>query len=88
MLAAEAAGANTGEGIQSKIREVANAPGTPVTDVCEALALLQAGEDIDYQGASSKVDLDENGDTIGSYDVWTVEAGGSLDTIGSVTPGE
>lgn len=88
MLAAEAADANTGEGIQSKIREVANAPGTPVTDVCEALALLQAGEDIDYQGASSKVDLDENGDTIGSYDVWTVEAGGSLDTIGSVTPGE
>lgn len=88
MLAAEAADTNTGEGIQSKIREVANAPGKPVNDVCEALALLQAGEEIDYQGASSKVDLDENGDTIGSYDVWTIEASGSLDTVGSVTPGE
>lgn len=88
MLAAEAADANTGEGIQSKIREVANAPGKAVNDVCEALALLQEGEDIDYQGASSKVDLDENGDTIGSYDVWTIEASGSLDTVGSVTPGE
>ena len=88
MLAAEAADANTGEGIQSQIRAVANAPGTPVTDVCEALALLQAGEEIDYQGASSKVDLDKNGDTIGSYDVWTIEAGGTLDTIGSVTPAE
>ncbi|MEO0949357.1 MAG: amino acid ABC transporter substrate-binding protein, partial [Cyanobacteria bacterium J06641_5] len=84
----EAADANTGEGIQSKIREVANAPGKAVNDVCEALALLQEGEDIDYQGASSKVDLDENGDTIGSYDVWTIEASGSLDTVGSVTPGE
>ena len=86
MLAAEAADANTGAGIQSKIREVANAPGTPVTDACEALALLREGQDIDYQGASSNVDLDANGDTVGSYDVWTVNTDGSLDVTGSVTP--
>ncbi len=86
MLAAEAADANTGEGIASKIREVANAPGTPVTDACEAIALLRAGEDIDYQGASSNVDLDENGDTIGSYDVWTVGPDGSLEVTGNVSP--
>ena len=41
MLAAEAADTNTGEGIQSKLREIANAPGTEVTDPCEANRLTQ-----------------------------------------------
>lgn len=86
MLAAEAADANTGAGIQSKLRDVANAPGMPVTDACEAIALLREGQDIDYQGASSNVDLDANGDTVGSYDVWTVDTDGSIAVTGSVTP--
>lgn len=88
MLAAEAAKANTGEGIQSKIREVATAPGTAVTDPCQGMELIKNGEDIDYQGASGNVDIDENGDVIGSYDVWTVKDDGSLETIDKVTPGE
>jgi neutral amino acid transport system substrate-binding protein len=88
MLAAEAAKANTGEGIKSKIREVATAPGTAVTDPCKAMELIKKGEDIDYQGASGNVDIDENGDVIGSYDVWTVKDDGSLETIDKVTPGQ
>ena len=48
MLAAEASNANTGEGIKSKILEVANAPGTEVTDVCQAMELLRKGEDINF----------------------------------------
>ena len=86
MLAAEAANANTGEGIKSQIREVANAPGTEVTDPCEAMELIRNGEDINYQGASGNVDIDENGDVVGSYDVWKVNEDGSLETIDKVNP--
>jgi neutral amino acid transport system substrate-binding protein len=86
MLAAEAADANTGEGIKSKILEVANAPGTEVTDPCQAMELVRNGEDINYQGASGNVDIDANGDVIGSYDVWQVNEDGGLDIIDKVSP--
>ncbi|MEA5509985.1 ABC transporter substrate-binding protein [Crocosphaera sp. UHCC 0190] len=86
MLAAEAADANTGEGIKGKIREVANAPGTEVSDPCEAMALVRKGEDINYQGASGNVDIDENGDVVGSYDVWTVKEDGTTEVIDKVSP--
>jgi neutral amino acid transport system substrate-binding protein len=86
MLAAEAADANTGEGIQSKIKEVANAPGTEVTDACQAMDLVRKGEDINYQGASGNVDIDANGDVIGSYDVWQVNEDGSLKIVDKVNP--
>lgn len=86
MLAAEAADANTGEGIKGKIREVANAPGAEVTDPCQALELVRKGEDINYQGASGNVDIDENGDVVGNYDVWTVKDDGSLAVVDKVSP--
>ena len=86
MLAAEAANENTGVGIKSKIREVANAPGQEVSDVCEAIELVRKGEDINYQGASGNVDIDENGDVIGSYDVWKVNPEGTLEVIDRVQP--
>ena len=86
MLAAEAADANTGEGIKSKLQEVANAPGKEVNDPCEAMTLVRNGEDINYQGASGNVDIDKNGDVIGSYDVWKVNEDGSLETIDKVNP--
>jgi neutral amino acid transport system substrate-binding protein len=86
VLAAEAAKANTGTAIQSKLRDVANAPGTEVTDVCQALALVKKGEDINYQGASGNVDIDANGDVVGSYDVWTVKDDGKLAVVDKVTP--
>lgn len=86
MLAAEAADANTGEGIQSQILEVANAPGTEVSTPCEAMELIRNGEDINYQGASGNVDIDENGDVVGSYDVWQVKEDGSLAVIDKVSP--
>ena len=86
MLAAEAAGENTGEAINNNIREVANAPGTEVTDPCEAMELVRNGEEINYQGASGNVDIDENGDVVGGYDVWEVKEDGSLEIIDNVTP--
>jgi len=86
MLAAEASDANTGEGIKSKILAVANAPGTEVTDACEAMKLVRQGEEINFQGASGNVDIDENGDVVGSYDVWQVGEDGSLRVIDKVNP--
>ncbi|GAP98604.1 ABC transporter substrate-binding protein [Leptolyngbya sp. NIES-2104] len=86
VLAAQAAKANTGEAIKDKLREVTNGPGEEVSDVCKGLELLRQGKDINYQGASGNVDIDEAGDVIGSYDVWTVEPDGKLKTIGKVNP--
>jgi len=86
MLAAEASDANTGEGIKGKILEVANAPGTEVTDACEAMELVRNGEEINFQGASGNVDIDKNGDVVGSYDVWQVGEDGSLSVIDKVDP--
>ncbi|NDJ17035.1 ABC transporter substrate-binding protein [Myxacorys almedinensis] len=88
VLAAQAAKTNTGEGIKSKLRDVTNAPGEEVTDVCKGLELLKQGKEINYQGASGDVDIDANGDAIGSYDVWTVKDDGSLATIGKVNPAQ
>jgi neutral amino acid transport system substrate-binding protein len=84
VLAAQAAKVNTGAGIQSKLREVTNAPGIEVTDVCQGLELLKKGEKINYQGASSNVDIDENGDVVGVYDVWKVNDDGTLAVTGKV----
>lgn len=84
MLAAQAAKTNTGEGIHSKLREVADGPGEEVSDVCQGLTLLKAGKKINYQGASGNVDIDAYGDVIGTYDIWQVQADGTLKTIDKV----
>jgi neutral amino acid transport system substrate-binding protein len=86
VLAAQSAKDNTGVSIANKIREVANSPGTEVADVCEGLKLLKQGQDINFQGASGNVDIDENGDVIGVYDVWIVGEDGKTKTIDKVSP--
>jgi neutral amino acid transport system substrate-binding protein len=86
VLAAQAAKENTGVGIAGKIREVAAGPGTEVTDVCEGLKLLKDGKKINYQGASGDVDVDANGDVVGTYDVWTVGDDGKITVIDKVSP--
>lgn len=86
ILAAQAAKANTGEAIASKLREVANGPGTEVDDVCTGLKLLQQGKPINYQGASGNVNIDANGDVVGVYDIWQVKDDGTIATIGKVKP--
>lgn len=86
VLAAQAGKENTGTAIQQHIRSVANGPGEEVSDVCQGLKLLQEGKEINYQGASGNVDIDAQGDVLGSYDIWTVKEDGKLATIGNVTP--
>lgn len=85
MLAAEAAGQNSGEGIKATVPAVA-ADGTEVTDICQGLNLLRQGEQIDYQGITGSIDLDQAGDVTGhTYDVWTVNELGRLERLDQVT---
>jgi neutral amino acid transport system substrate-binding protein len=86
MLAAQAAKANTGEGIKTNIREVAGGSGQEVADVCEGLKLLKEGKKINYQGASGNVDIDPQGDVVGAYDIWQVQPDGKLKVIDTVDP--
>jgi neutral amino acid transport system substrate-binding protein len=88
VLSAQAAQSNTGEAISKKIREVSGGPGQEVTDVCKGLSLLKAGKKINYQGASGTVDLDENGDVSGTYEVWQVRRDGKIKVTNTVLSAE
>jgi branched-chain amino acid transport system substrate-binding protein/neutral amino acid transport system substrate-binding protein len=78
VLAAEAAQGTTGTAMRDRLPDIANPPGTEVSDVCAALALLRANQPINYQGASGSVDLNAQGDVTGWYDVWTIAEDGQL----------
>ena len=79
-LAAAKAGSTTdSEAIRDALRSVANPPGEVVgpgvDGIRRALALIAEGEDINYEGASGPVDLDERGDVAGPIEVWKIERG-------------
>jgi len=77
-LAAVAAGSTEGADIAENIQDVSAAPGDPYTpqELPEAIEALQNGDDIDYQGASGAIDMDENGDaTAGVYDIYEFKNG-------------
>lgn len=73
-LAMVASGECSGAGINGAIRDV-SAGGTPVTTFTEGAEALTAGEDIDYQGASGPVDIDETGSVLGSYSIVAAQDG-------------
>lgn len=87
VLAAEAAKATTGPALKDKVREVASAPGQEVTDICQALELVRQGQDVNYQGASGTLELDAQGDVVGSYDVWTIQNNGGLAVTSQISVG-
>jgi branched-chain amino acid transport system substrate-binding protein len=60
-LAAEAAGATDGDSIIGEIQNVTS-EGTKCTSFEECKGLLEDGEDIDYDGASGAIELNEPGD--------------------------
>ena len=77
-LAAVAAGSTEGADIAENIQDVSAAPGDPYSpqELPEAIEALQNGDDIDYQGASGAIDMDENGDaTAGVYDIYEFKNG-------------
>ena len=76
VLAAQAAGSADRAAIQSKILEVANAPGEKIgpTELAKGLKLLADGKAVDYQGATD-VELTSVGDASGSYKEYEVKDG-------------
>lgn len=79
-LAAVAGQSSDPADIRDNLRAVSGPPGTKYRfeDLEEAIADLVAGEDIDYEGASGPINLDENGDpqSVGArYDLWQIKDG-------------
>lgn len=75
-LAIEAAGPNaTVAQVNAKLREVSNAPGTPVYKFAEAKALIAKKTKVNYEGASSKLDFDQYGDATPDFGVYIIEKG-------------
>jgi ABC-type branched-subunit amino acid transport system substrate-binding protein len=80
-LASIAAGSADGSDIRDQIQNVASPDGTEYdsTDLVGAIEALENGEEIDFQGASGTLDLDDNGDpTVGFYDVWSYDNSGEF----------
>jgi ABC-type branched-subunit amino acid transport system substrate-binding protein len=72
-LAAVAAGSTEGADMAEHVVDISAPPGDAYTfeQLPEAIEALQNGDDIDYQGASGPIDMDENGDaTAGVYDIY------------------
>jgi len=74
-LAMVRAGEATGPAIRDNLRAVANPPGEIVyyNEFEKAVALLEAGQDINYQGAAGVVDFKDTGDVTGGILIWKVE---------------
>jgi ABC-type branched-subunit amino acid transport system substrate-binding protein len=80
------------------LRDISNAPGEVVSPGVEgwqaALELIEAGEEIDYEGAAGSLGLDENGDVLqGTIVIWRIEGTDliienaiAVDLSGSATP--
>jgi len=85
-LSAVAAGSTNGVEMASELAEITAPPGEPFTweQLPEAIKALQEGTDIDYEGASGQIDMDEGGDpTAGVYAVYRY-SGGALDIFDEV----
>lgn len=76
-LAAEAAQSLEAADISAAIPEVTSG-GTPCQTFADCKTLLDADEDIDYNGASGDLTLNDRGHVIsGAYDVWQYDAEGA-----------
>lgn len=77
-LAAVAAGSTEGADMAEEVRDISGPPGDVYTfeQLSEAIEALQNGDDIDYNGASGPIDMDETGDaTAGVYDLYEFSGG-------------
>ncbi|WP_248517840.1 ABC transporter substrate-binding protein [Salinarchaeum laminariae] len=91
LLANVAAGENDGTAIRDQMETVANPEGTNVgpDNLAEGISMVANGEDVNYQGASSAVDFDENGDMQAvSYSIWEFGEGGSIEQIETIDYGQ
>jgi branched-chain amino acid transport system substrate-binding protein len=88
-LAAAAAGSSDPAAIAENLAPVSGPPGTKYTfeQLQEAIDAAANGEDIDYEGASGPIDLDENGDpSSANYSTWSYRNGELVDDADVVIP--
>lgn len=80
-LAVEAAQSLDADEVAAAVLEVTSG-GTACQTFAECKDLLDAGEDIDYQGASGDLTLNDAGHVVsGAYDVWQYDAEGADATL-------
>ncbi|AFZ72428.1 ABC transporter substrate-binding protein [Natronobacterium gregoryi] len=88
LLANAVAGANDGQAIAGRMRDVTTGDGTEVLpgDLADGIELAGAGEPVRYRGASGEIEFDENGDG-GSveYEYFTF-SGGEIEVVDELTP--
>lgn len=81
-LAIQAAGSTNADDVSAAVFEVTSG-GTTCQTFAECKELLDNGEDIDYEGASGALNLNDNGHvTKGAYDIWAYDAEGSDENTG------
>ncbi|MHB8420774.1 MAG: ABC transporter substrate-binding protein [Myxococcales bacterium] len=87
-LAMTAAGKSDAASVASHLVQVSAGAGTAVgpADYAAAVAALDAGQAVNYGGASGPVDFDANGDVVGPYDIWQVQGGQVVVVEHSVSP--
>ncbi|WP_312855847.1 ABC transporter substrate-binding protein [Nocardioides stalactiti] len=88
-LAAIAAGDDSGEAIGANIVDISR-EGTKCTTFADCKALLEEGEDIDYDGKSGPADMTDTGSlaagTYGVYEYGDGNAYEQIDTVSGVVP--
>jgi ABC-type branched-subunit amino acid transport system substrate-binding protein len=80
VLANAAAGENTGTAVRDQMRRMANPGGMNVgpSNFVAGVRAAANGEDVNYQGASSSVNFDQNGDpAAAAYALWEFSDGGT-----------
>jgi ABC-type branched-subunit amino acid transport system substrate-binding protein len=83
ILANVMAGENDGTSVRDQLRNAANPGGTEITpdNFVEGVEAAAQGEDVNYQGASSDVNFNGDGDpTNAAYDVWEFDGQDSEST--------
>ncbi|XTZ10370.1 MAG: hypothetical protein ACQZ3N_10030 [cyanobacterium endosymbiont of Rhopalodia yunnanensis] len=65
---------------------MANASEIKSTDLCKAMELVCTGENINYQGTNGSVNIDENENLVGIYDVWIIREDGITEVIDKINP--
>ncbi len=87
-LAAQAAQSTDGAAIRDQLREISNGEGISVgaDELRDALNALAQGQAIDYTGAASSLDWDDNGDLIRfTIGIWRFSADGEIEIIRRVS---
>ncbi|MFP4631285.1 MAG: ABC transporter substrate-binding protein [Candidatus Acetothermia bacterium] len=80
----------TGTDIRDQLRPVTSPPGEEIYATPEgfekAFSLLEEGKDINYIGASGKIEFDKYGDAMSAIQTWTITEDGNIKVVENVLP--